>query len=901
MNSIANDLQPGFSILWYEIKSVLGRGGFGITYLARDNNLGHQVAIKEYLPRDFATRSGDSTVQPVSIEQRELFDWGLERFMSEAQTLAQFKHPNIVRVSSVFMQNNTGYMVMDYEQGEVLSSAYKRKKQLTQQTLESIYYPIIHGLSLVHKKGFIHRDIKPSNIYIREDGSPVLIDFGAARQPVGIRTEKLTSMLSIGYAPFEQYSDTPGKQGAWTDIYALGASMYQGVTGKKPVESSVRGEALLHKEADPYKPLSVVSRTDGYSRSFLRAIDQALMIQIQDRPQTLNEFLAMLKGKITLPDLPGEAALPDLSDGLLTGKEPTIGSLGDIDLSDRLSGDIGLPNLLGGSSTEIEPTMIIQKTEIMPRRNKISKVEAKRPGPVPRTAAIERTTSEPLFCRPGVRIFIVTVVAIVFALVPVPGRIFQQDTISQVIRALFEKAESQIQVGRYYDRSGEGALNAYQQILSIDEKNLAAKKGMNRVGLLILKQAQQSMDNNDLVSTGEDLKIISRFVPMLNGLSETQQKYKQRLGSEKKIEVLLDKADIALGKGQVYEPEQENAIFYYQNVIQLDQNNAIARLGLSNISEKLITDAQNEITKKHFTNAKKLISIAETIKPESPSIKNLREKVQKSTQLEQLLAKANTAFKNNHLLVPENNNAYLFYKKVLSLKPSNVTARGRLSRMAGFYAKKVRKNTQSGDITIAKKNLAILDKYFPDYSGLSDLKSELALKENRIKNAESVNQNLTVATTIVTPEENNVQDEFEMKPWITDAEKANQNLAAANTFLPLGINQKQDDFQVVQDIVGQFMASFRSMDMWGLFKVTRLTNEQHALYSGIFKSYESLKITVVPNSFRLMKEQGTGSVKFEISDLIDVNGHPVSSAAGWTNIEIKITRKYDNWLKVEIL
>ncbi len=828
MNSLANDLQSGFSILWYEIESVLGRGGFGITYLARDNNLGQQVAIKEYLPLDFAMRCGDSTVQPVSVDQSEVFDWGLERFMREAQTLAKFKHSNIVRVSSVFKQNNTGYMVMDYEQGEDLSHVYKREKQLTQQALENIYYPIIHGLSSVHKDGFIHRDIKPANIYIRDDGSPVLIDFGAARQAVGTRAEALTSMLSIGYAPFEQYNEAPGKQGPWTDIYALGASMYQGVTGEKPVESSIRGMAMLHNECDPYEPLSVVPRPAGYSRSFLRAIDQALMIQVQDRPQTLGEFLAMLKGDIALPDLS--------------------------DTSFKIT----------------ESTMIREKTVIRPRNHKFSGVDAKRCGPVTRAEAIERTTAKPLFSLPGILIITVTVVASVLAFVLLPDLISPQNTKQQSIQTLFEKAENQIQAGLYYDKSGEGALNTYQQVLSIDSQNSAAIKGVDHVGLLILKQAQQSMDNKDLTSADEELRIIGRFMPKLNGLSEARKKFKHLLDTEKKlkqIEVILDMAGIALGKGQVYEPEQENAIFYYQNVIQLDQNNVTARLGLSDISDKLIIDAQNEIGRKHFTNAEKLLTLAETIKPESPSIKNLREKIQRATQLESLLTQANTAYKKKHYLMPENDNAYLFYKKVLSLEPSNSTAKSRLSEIRDFYADGARKNTQSGNITIAKKNLTILDKYFPGYSGLSDLKSGLTRNETRINNAK----------------------------------KAIQDLATANTFLPPGINQEQDDFLVVQDIVEQFMESFRSMDMRGLLKVSRLTDQQHSLYSNIFKSYKSLKITVIPKSFKLTKGYGTGSVKFYISDLVDVKGHPVSSTAGWTKIEIKIIRKNNNWLKVEIL
>jgi serine/threonine protein kinase len=303
VNAVTRDLCSGFKILWYQIESVLGRGGFGITYLARDENLGQLVAIKEYLPFAFAARSGDSTVQPTSVEKQGIFSLGLERFMSEAQMLAKFKHPNIVRVLSVFKHNNTGYMVMEYERGETLSGVYKRKKKLKQHELEDIFYPIIDGLSYVHKAGFIHRDIKPSNIYIRSDGSPVLIDFGAARQAIDSITKPLTSMFSVGYTPFEQYHHSSDKQGAWTDVYALCATMYQGITGEKPQESTIRGMALLHHEPDPYKPLSRLG-IKSYTPAFLQTIDRALMLRIYDRPQTLDDFLGMLKGDIGLSGLP---------------------------------------------------------------------------------------------------------------------------------------------------------------------------------------------------------------------------------------------------------------------------------------------------------------------------------------------------------------------------------------------------------------------------------------------------------------------------------------------------------------------------------------------------------------------------------------------------------------------
>jgi len=280
-------LAGGSRLHWYVIDKVLGQGGFGITYLARDENLHQPVAIKEYLPRDLALRQQDDSVQPMSGEQGAQFLWGLERFTSEARTLAQFRHPNIVRVLTVFEENNTAYMVMEYEQGQGLHEILSERKTLPQQELENILMPLMEGLEKVHAAGFIHRDIKPANIFIRAGGSPVLLDFGSARQALGEQTRTLTSLVSPGYAPFEQYT-TRGeeKQGPWTDIYGLGATLYRAVTGRSPCDAVDRSEALLHTARDDYVSCTDIGR-GKYSEIWLRAIDHALGFRPQDRPQSI--------------------------------------------------------------------------------------------------------------------------------------------------------------------------------------------------------------------------------------------------------------------------------------------------------------------------------------------------------------------------------------------------------------------------------------------------------------------------------------------------------------------------------------------------------------------------------------------------------------------------------------
>ena len=305
MSEYGEALAPGTRIAEFEVVKELGEGGFGITYLAEDTQLDRAVAMKEYLPQDWGTRRFDGSIGPRTASVADDYRWGLDRFLGEARTLARLNHSQIVRVYRVIEAGGTAYLVMEYVDGRSLKDELKAMGRLDETRGRSLLDGLTAGLQEVHGAGLLHRDIKPANVMLRSrDGSPVLIDFGSARQQVGKLSRSLTAVLTPGYAPIEQYSSR-GHQGPWTDIYALGAIAYRAISGRRPEEAIDRMRIDRMPRLEELVP--------QVSEGLARAIHAALAVYEEDRPQDLAAWREMLEERpVVVPviekdDAPDEA------------------------------------------------------------------------------------------------------------------------------------------------------------------------------------------------------------------------------------------------------------------------------------------------------------------------------------------------------------------------------------------------------------------------------------------------------------------------------------------------------------------------------------------------------------------------------------------------------------------
>ncbi|EPN9527381.1 serine/threonine protein kinase [Cronobacter malonaticus] len=288
--TVPNALPIGYRFNEFEIKEVIGGGGFGIVYRAWDHQLERTIAIKEFMPSSLAVRNDDMRLVLRSDRFSKAFTAGLNSFIQEARLLARFNHPNLLHVLRFWVQNDTAYMGTVFYSGTTLSRLSKQHPEMINEAWIRRTLPMLFGaIKTIHDEGYLHRDISLDNIQIQDNGLPVLLDFGSARRSIGNVSDETETMLRPGFAPIEQYTDdNESEQGPWTDIYALGAVLHTLIMGSPPPVSVVRSIA------DSYRPLAEL-RPEGYSLPLLQAIDRALALKMEDRPQSIDEFAALIE------------------------------------------------------------------------------------------------------------------------------------------------------------------------------------------------------------------------------------------------------------------------------------------------------------------------------------------------------------------------------------------------------------------------------------------------------------------------------------------------------------------------------------------------------------------------------------------------------------------------------
>jgi serine/threonine protein kinase/formylglycine-generating enzyme required for sulfatase activity len=803
-----NALIAGYKLHWYTIKSVLGRGGFGITYLAEDTNLNRLVAIKEFLPIDLGYREEDDSIQPIISEDEEPYRWGLERFISEAQTLVKFDHHNIVKVIAVFEANNTGYMVMHYEEGRELQDLLNERKTLNESEILKILIPLIAGLEKVHDTGFIHRDIKPQNILIRTNGSPILIDFGSARQALGNKTQTLTSLVSPGYAPFEQYHSKSDKQGPWTDIYALAATAYRCILGKQVLNAVDRSDAIFHGAGDNLVSAEEIGK-GNYSSHFLKAIDHGLMFKTSDRPQSLPEWKQEFK-KIKRPkrlfyknedDIKTEESLSiklhdinSLDEVQKPRTEPQISKLfitvttSIIIVLASLLYLYGNPEILIDKEQPEEKILTTQE-ELEKRRKELvlleKKVEAERIREEKKKRLEEERKRK---------------IAEEKA-----KKIKEVEEKQEQIDLLLAKANVDIEANRLTSPKDNNAYDKYQKVLELSLEHTGANDGIAKIGNIFIAEANLAIEKKDFKRASKLINEANKITPdskdiKLAKYSLASAKEKEKTAEEKRIaaensrkieeekqqniKALLTLADEDIKAKRLISPNKNNAFTNYKKILEISPKHTGAMKGLVNVSILLAAEIQAVIDEKDFLKADIRIQEAVEIFPNSNDIKEVQKALvaarleakkekarlgekkriaaekerkieeEKQKRIKVLMARADADIKAKRLIKPKDDNALGKYNEVLEQIPEHTGATEGIINIANALI-------GESEVLAEKKDFIEADKYLNEAVKLNADPEKIKQVRNQLDKARTEDRKEKVGELLVQANEALKAREFE--------------------------------------------------------------------------------------------------------------------------------------------
>ena len=757
----------------YVIGKILGQGGFGVTYLGFDLWLQKKVAIKEYLPAALATRDFvTSTIVPLK-KQEVAFAQGLELFINEARHLAKFDHPNIVRVINFFEENQTGYMVMEYLEGDSpLDILNRAGGKLSETQMLAIIFPLLDALTEIHAQSIYHRDISVQNIRILKTGEPVLIDFGAARHVVGECSHSLDLVLKHGYSPLEQYSGK-GKIGAWTDIYACGALMYLLMTGQLPPAATDRyGEDGLIPPAQ-MEEIDISSITND-------VIVRALAVRWEERFHCVPDVKLALQGK--QPVNFNSIVLPSL---IITAPKRYNYKIAVvlIILSLLLLFPWIYDRISSHSPTEPDFSQLLTQANLQWNAEKlltppgdnayetyqrILQIDANNNEAIQgvqriayhfqhlaQTAQQQNQLTESLaFIKQALQITpnalnLLTLERKVSEEIVQQEKLMQQATKANKIKELLEKAQQYLGSSQL-----KLAYDTYQEILNLDSTQLQAKEGLQKIPDSYEKLARAQKDQKDsetalsLVQQGLNL-----FPNHLN-LQALQKEITQQLGQQRTIAESLQKVKALLAANPLTEAENDNALDMCRHLLKLSPNHPQAVENIGQIADNYEKLARNESdTQKKLILVQKGLSIiprhngllalnkilSQPIVIPNPPAKEVVEKivekiverpvekvVESTDTIQNLLNIAKKQLDEQKL-----DAAYQTYRNIVTLAPENTEAREGLLQLAEKYYQVAKSKQQQGDTpessSLVEKGLQAS----PNHKGLLALQVEIRQQTER--------------------------------------------------------------------------------------------------------------------------------------------------------------------------
>jgi len=703
--TIHNDykLPKLFNLHWYTIQSVLGSGGFGITYLAKDNNLHSEVAIKEFYPRNYVVRGENYTVIPESKDKKSIYEWGLKRFLEEAQTLARFKHRNIVSINSVFQANHSAYIVMEYIRGINLKELIKQGQKFSENEIRSLVQDISDGLQLVHEAGFIHRDIKPGNILLKDATTPVLIDFGSARLAIGTKTQQLTTLISVGYAPSEQYdlSGDSEKQGPWTDIYALGATTYELMTGDTPVDAITRINCVMQGKQDPVL-IQLNKYVNQFSEELIQAVSSALLLNPNDRPQSLPDWWRILDNGIDKSlDETIEASQSNrlLHQALSSGDKQTTGSL-----PKKKKKHASIAPLIAAISVVaisiaiyLSWNLFQDKKEADPEKIISSSADIVA-SDANKKASVTDIGDEYLAWENELR------------QLKIKNHYFepQHDNVMLQLKTARADYLPEFSKSVFFKELQKAIVNNVSDSIAREEYQLAENKISSIDDIQLLKPLAGPLRSEMHIATKQQNENV-------NTLAE-KATIEPSNPNQQTIDILLAQAKQDMDHFRLTTPKNKNAYFSYQRVLELDASNQMAKAGITQIADKYALLVERKLTQNDLSSAQKYLDKIKMVSANHDLISTLQQKIeankisearirQETQRKNELIKIAQAQMEKGHLYFPFRNSAYNYFSQVLQSDPTNSTAKKSMVRMESNYRASIQQDIANKKYHIASQKI----------------------------------------------------------------------------------------------------------------------------------------------------------------------------------------------------